>query len=102
MKKSTPSEILETALYVDDLGAAERFYGSLLGLEKVTEEHDRHIFFKCGQAMLLLFNAKATVQPPSNANSVPGHGAKGPGHICFSATNVEINEYVFLSSSVPP
>jgi catechol 2,3-dioxygenase-like lactoylglutathione lyase family enzyme len=29
----TPSAILESALYVDDLEAAERFYRELLGLE---------------------------------------------------------------------
>jgi catechol 2,3-dioxygenase-like lactoylglutathione lyase family enzyme len=28
--------ILETALYVDDLDKAEAFYGSVLGLEKIS------------------------------------------------------------------
>ena len=61
-RKSKPTEILETALYVDDLEAAEDFYGGLLGLEKVLEEHDQHVFFECGQTMLWLFNPKATAQ----------------------------------------
>ncbi len=28
--------ILETALYADDLDAAEAFYGGILGLQKIT------------------------------------------------------------------
>ena len=29
----TPSAVLESALYVTDLAAAEQFYGDILGLE---------------------------------------------------------------------
>lgn len=93
MTRSKPTEILETAVYVDDLDAAARFYGDLLGLEKVIEESGRHVFFRCGQSMLLLFNPRSTDQPLGSTNSVPPHGAKGPGHICFSASSAEIDEY---------
>ena len=60
-----PRHILETALYADDLDAAERFYGSLLGLETVTRAGDRHVFFRCGDGMLLIFNAAQSAKPPS-------------------------------------
>jgi catechol 2,3-dioxygenase-like lactoylglutathione lyase family enzyme len=81
-----PPRILETALYVDDLDAAEGFYGGLLGLERVIRAGDRHVFFRCGQALLLLFNPEATRVPPAaGALPVPPHGALGHGHVCFAA-----------------
>ncbi|NVK14313.1 MAG: VOC family protein [Rhodobacteraceae bacterium] len=80
-----PDAILEASLYVDDLDAAEEFYGSLLGLECIQRVRNRHVFFRCGSAVVLLFNAAETVKPPGNPRlPVPPHGARGPGHLCFS------------------
>lgn len=91
----TPSAILESALYVTDLDAAEVFYGDLLGLEQISKAGGRHIFFRCGQGVLLLFDADATGSPlpPDAKLPVPPHGARGPGHLCFSATAEEIVEW---------
>lgn len=76
--------ILETALYAEDLDAAEAFYGGLLGLEKINRHANRHVFFRCGPGVLLLFNPKETiVRPPSHALPVPVHGTTGQGHVCF-------------------
>ncbi len=76
--------ILETALYTDDLDAAEAFYAGVLGLEKVLRAGNRHVFFRCGETILLIFNPKETVKPPSpDALPVPPHGTTGPGHLCF-------------------
>ncbi|MFC5584819.1 VOC family protein [Nitratireductor kimnyeongensis] len=87
-----PSAILEAALYVSDLGEAERFYGEMLGLERIAKVEGRHVFFRCGQTVLLLFNPSATVEPPAPDARlpVPPHGAIGPGHLCFAATSDEI------------
>ena len=80
----TPDGILETALYVNDLDAAEAFYGDVIGLDKIAEVPGRHVFFRCGEGVLLLFVAEQTVKPPNNpAMPVPPHGATGPGHACF-------------------
>ena len=49
-----PDGILEAALYVDDLDAAERFYGEVLALEKIQRVADRHVFFRVGPSVLLL------------------------------------------------
>lgn len=84
----SPAAVLETALYVDDLVAARQFYTEVLGLEIVTEAEGRHVFFRVGDGMLLLFDPVTTVAPPDPppALQVPPHGATGPGHMCFSVT----------------
>jgi catechol 2,3-dioxygenase-like lactoylglutathione lyase family enzyme len=82
-----PSAILESALYAPDLDAAERFYGGVLGLPKVTRVGDRHVFFRLDGAMLLIFNPVETEKPPHDAAlPVPPHGARGPGHLAFAAS----------------
>ncbi|MDP3899034.1 MAG: VOC family protein [Mesorhizobium sp.] len=89
----TPSAVLESALYVTDLAAAERFYGEILGLEPAGKVPGRHVFFRCGGSIVLLFNAEATrdAPPPAARLPVPPHGAVGQGHLCFAATESEID-----------
>ncbi len=87
-----PPAILEAALYVSDLAEAERFYGEALGLGRIARVEGRHVFFRCGQTVLLLFNPAATAEPPAADARlpVPPHGARGQGHLCFAATAEEI------------
>ena len=73
--------ILETCLYVDDLAAAEAFYHDALGCEFVSRKKNRHVFFRVGKQMLLLFNPS---QSHVAEKDVPPHGATGPGHIAFA------------------
>lgn len=89
----TPSAVLESALYVTDLTAAEQFYRDVLGLTFISRVEGRHVFFRCGEGVVLLFDATATeVPPPADAKfPVPPHGARGHGHLCFSATAGEID-----------
>jgi catechol 2,3-dioxygenase-like lactoylglutathione lyase family enzyme len=91
----TPSAILESALYVTDLDAAEGFYGGILGLERIAKVGGRHVFFRCGSGVILLFNAEATkVPPPADARlPVPPHGTVGQGHLCFAASADEIERW---------
>lgn len=85
MDAMKPQGILEAALYVDDLDAAEAFYGGVLGLEQIARVADRHAFFRCGTTILLLFNPAETVKPTRNPDlPVPPHGATGAGHVCFA------------------
>jgi catechol 2,3-dioxygenase-like lactoylglutathione lyase family enzyme len=91
---SAPTQILESALYAADLDAAEAFYGKTLGLEKITRFANRHVFFRCGPGVLLIFNPVETVIPYKEGQlPVPPHGAHGPGHLCFRATSEEIDEW---------
>ncbi|MBO6900369.1 MAG: VOC family protein [Rhizobiaceae bacterium] len=89
----TPSAILETAIYADDIDAAETFYGGVLGLEKISRAGNRHVFFRCGNSVLLVFNPTETVKPPAPDAKlpVPPHGARGDGHVCFRASEAEID-----------
>lgn len=81
-----PASVLESALYVDDLGAAEAFYGGVLGLPLIGRVPGRHLFFRCGAGVLLVFDPAATeVVDPASPLPVPPHGARGPGHLAFAA-----------------
>ncbi|MEM6974304.1 MAG: VOC family protein [Pseudomonadota bacterium] len=89
------TEILETALYADDLAAARRFYGTVVGLVEVTEEPGRHVFFRAGGAMLLIFRPAASAVPAAPGRiAVPTHGARGEGHVCFVAEPLGIAGWV--------
>ncbi|MBL9064241.1 VOC family protein [Tabrizicola sp.] len=86
-----PEAILETALYARDLVAAKGFYGDVLGLSVIAEVAGRHVFFRVGAGVLLVFDPAATEVPSHNpALPVPVHGARGPGHVCFAASREEI------------
>ena len=91
-----PDGILETALYAENLGAAEHFYQEVLGLRLVSRVRDRHLFFACGKGMLLIFNPRSTSRPPviGARIPVPPHGAHGPGHVCFRAYAHEFPQWI--------
>jgi catechol 2,3-dioxygenase-like lactoylglutathione lyase family enzyme len=84
--------VLESCLYATDLDAAERFYVDVLGLERYSSVHGRHVFFRCGDGMFLVFNPERTSGEPSRVNGalVPAHGATGPGHVAFAIPDAEI------------
>ncbi len=86
--------VLEAALYVDDLEAAAAFYGGLLALEEVLRVEGRHIFYRVGATILLIFDPEATAEGSANPRlPVPPHGAHGPGHLCFGASRAEIDAW---------
>jgi catechol 2,3-dioxygenase-like lactoylglutathione lyase family enzyme len=82
--------ILEASLYTRDLTQAETFYETVLGLKLFAKETGRHVFFKCGDQMLLIFNPAKTAR---ESESVP-HGSQGPGHVAFAVPLVELNRWV--------
>jgi catechol 2,3-dioxygenase-like lactoylglutathione lyase family enzyme len=72
--------VVETAIYVDDLQAAETFYRTVLGLPVIGKEPGRHVFFQAGEATVLLaFLAETTLK----GDLLPPHGATGPGHFAL-------------------
>lgn len=89
-----PSGVLETVLYAGDLAAAEVFYSDVLGLELYSRMPPRQLFYRCGDAMLLIFNPEVTCIPPAAGQlPVPPHGTSGHGHVCFGATASEIDDW---------
>jgi catechol 2,3-dioxygenase-like lactoylglutathione lyase family enzyme len=71
--------LVEAALYVDDLDHAEVFYRDVLGLEVIAKAPGRHVFFRAGQGVLLIFDPEATLR----GGDLPAHGANGPGHVAL-------------------
>ena len=89
-----PTGILETVLYARDLAAIEVFYRDVLGFEPFVRVEGRHLFYRCGDQVLLIFNPDATSVPPApGALPVPPHGAEGEGHICFRASASELDAW---------
>lgn len=90
----TPTGILETVLYAEDLAAAEGFYREVLGMTPFSKLADRQLFYRCGDQVLLIFNPLETTKPPHSARlPVPPHGARGEGHVCFRADAGEIDAW---------
>jgi catechol 2,3-dioxygenase-like lactoylglutathione lyase family enzyme len=83
--------VLETCLYVGDLDAAEAFYRDVLGLELVSRQAGRHLFFRCGKQMLLLFNP---VESARVGEHFPPHGATGLGHVAFGVGEATLAEWM--------
>src|SRR5690606_28333111 len=63
---------------------------------RIARVDGRHVFFRCGQGVLLVFNPSATATPPAPDARlpVPPHGARGQGHLCFAASAVEIESWI--------
>lgn len=99
-----PEAILKSALYAPDLAAAEAFYTGILGLPVVGRAKGRHVFFRAGAGILLIFNPAATEVPGTgSALPIPVHGARGSGHLCFAASRDEIDRWreVLTSAGIP-
>jgi catechol 2,3-dioxygenase-like lactoylglutathione lyase family enzyme len=78
----------EAALYAGDLDAAERFWRRL-GLPLVGRAEGRHVFFRAGRDLLLVFDAHATSRP---GGAVPPHGATGAGHVALTVPDADALE----------
>ncbi len=87
--------VIETCIYASDLHAVEYFYGQILELKLVSKEENRHLFYRCGKGMLLIFNPKHTSSEQSfvNGEPVPLHGASGPGHLALAVENQDIPKW---------
>jgi catechol 2,3-dioxygenase-like lactoylglutathione lyase family enzyme len=77
--------VLETALYVDDLDRARRFYEEVLGLKAVFADQRLCAFEVAPGSVLLLFprgKTLGTVVMPGG--TIPPHDGSGPLHIAFA------------------
>jgi catechol 2,3-dioxygenase-like lactoylglutathione lyase family enzyme len=87
--------ILESALYVNDLEAADRFYGSVLGLEKIFSVAGRQLVFRSEKSILLIFDPGRTERDRIvvNGGAIPLHGAGGSGHVAFRVAESELETW---------
>jgi catechol 2,3-dioxygenase-like lactoylglutathione lyase family enzyme len=87
--------VLETCLYASDLEAAEAFYAGTLGLDVYSRDLGRHVFFRCGAGMFLVFNADRTSEPAREGHgpAVPPHGSHGPGHVAFRVPAITLEAW---------
>ena len=84
------AHVLAASIYGRDLAAMEQFYGGLLGMEKMSEEHPRNVFFRfSGKCVLLIFNPDETAKK----TEIPSHGASGPGHVAFAVEHEDLVEW---------
>ena len=81
-----PDGLLEAALYARDLRAAETFYRDVLGLRVIESQSGRHVFFRSGETVLLVFNPEQTSGETVliGGQAIPKHGTQGAGHVAFT------------------
>lgn len=79
------SHVLETALYVDDLGRADRFYAEVLGLPVLTSDARFRAYDVGGRSVLLLFKRGSTLQTVTlPGGTIPPHDGHGPVHVALA------------------
>lgn len=84
--------ILETVLYAESLVGIREFYERILGLDVIAEVPSRHVFFRCGTQVLLIFNPTYTSNQMGQ-DIPPPHGSFGRGHVCFRANEAELAKW---------
>ncbi|HEV7992347.1 MAG TPA: VOC family protein [Gemmatimonadaceae bacterium] len=86
--------IIETALYVDDLPRARRFYVDVIGCAPLLESSRLVALSVASRSVLLLFQRGATEAPlPTAGGVVPGHGASGAQHFAFAIAAGTVDEW---------
>jgi catechol 2,3-dioxygenase-like lactoylglutathione lyase family enzyme len=91
---ATLNGVLETALYVDDLDRARRFYQDILRLSPIYEDPRLCAFAVGNRSVLLLFqrgSSRETVHMPGG--TIPPHDGSGPLHIAFAISASELPEW---------
>ena len=83
--------VLETALYVDDLGRAAAFYADVLGLAPLYADERLRAFSVGGRSVLLLFRRGASVETMRlPGGTIPPHDGSGPLHVAFAVAADEL------------
>ncbi len=86
--------VLETALYVDDLDRASRFYEELFGLTRIAGDHRLRAYSVAGRSVLLLFKRGASncvTQLPFG--TLGPHDGSGPLHMAFAMPVEDLAEW---------
>ena len=86
--------LLETALYVDDMGRSADFFRGVMGLSAMFES-DKLTAFDAGRGgVLLIFLRGASVDDmPSPMGVIAGHDGAGPQHMAFAIPRGSYEEW---------
>ena len=86
--------MIETCLYVDDLGRAGGFYEDVLGLAALTSDARFRAYDVGGKSVLLLFRRGATLETVHlPGGTIPPHDGHGPLHIAFAVSAGELSDW---------
>jgi catechol 2,3-dioxygenase-like lactoylglutathione lyase family enzyme len=86
--------VIETCLYVDDLGRAGAFYEGVLGLAAMTGDARFRAYDVGGKSVLLLFRRGATLETVRMpGGTIPPHDGHGPLHIAFAVSAEELLDW---------
>lgn len=88
--------IKETCIYTRDLETAKSFYHGQLDLEVLSFVPGRHIFFKVGYSVLLVFNPEDS----KLKKTPPPHYGDGALHFAFEVASEEYLEWKRKISSL--
>ena len=86
--------VLETALYVDDLERAARFYENVLGLAALASDARFRAYDVGGRSVLLVFQRGATLETVRMpGGTIPPHDGHGPLHIAFAIDAADLGSW---------
>jgi catechol 2,3-dioxygenase-like lactoylglutathione lyase family enzyme len=86
--------VIETCLYVEDLGRAAQFYERVLGLTILTSDARFRAYDVGGKSVLLLFHRGATLETVHMpGGTIPPHDGHGPLHLAFAVAADELPQW---------
>jgi catechol 2,3-dioxygenase-like lactoylglutathione lyase family enzyme len=81
----TLNGILETALYVDDMPRAQRFYEEVMALHRLFADQRLSAYEVAGRDVLLIFQRGASLETAHlPGGTIPPHDGHGPIHVAFA------------------
>ena len=86
--------VMESAIYVEDLGRARAFYSEVIGLRPMHED-DRMTAYDAGQhtAFLVFARGGSTSPIPLPGGVIPPHDGQGPLHFAFAIAADEMAQW---------
>jgi len=95
VKAPRVTQLLETALYTDDLGRAADFYRNTFGFPTLIENPRIVALDVAGRDVLLLFKRGATIdQLETPGGTIPPHDGSGPTHFALGIERGELEDWV--------